>query len=176
LLTLFTIEKQRRMIPMILIVGASGHVGGLIVQRLLAQGMSLRLMSRHQEALAKWSKEGVEIVQGDVRDPHSLNAACQGVTQVITTAHASEGTHGNTPLEVDLLGNRALIAAAKRAGVEHFVFTSTHSAQPDSPRLATKASASVAQNTIPCVRSLPASRTSSDAQFACAPCRVGCSA
>ncbi len=118
---------------MILIVGASGHVGGLIVQRLLAQGMSLRLMSRHPETLAKWSKEGVEIVQGDVRDPHSLDAACQGVTQVVTTAHAGESTRSNTPLEVDLLGNRALIAAAKRAGVEHFVFTSTHSAQPDSP-------------------------------------------
>ena len=118
---------------MILIVGASGHLGSLIVQSLLAQGMSLRLMSRRPETLASWRKQGAEIVQGDVRDPRSLAAAYQGVTRVVTTAHAAEGRRGNTPVEVDLLGNRALIAAAKRAGVEHFVFISAHSAQPDSP-------------------------------------------
>ena len=118
---------------MILIVGASGHLGSLIVERLLAQGMSLRLMSRRPVALIRWREQGVEIVQGDLRDPGSLAVACQGVTQVVTTAHASEGNRGNTPVEVDLLGTRALIAAARGAGVEQFVFISAHSAQPDSP-------------------------------------------
>lgn len=118
---------------MILIVGASGHLGSLIVERLLGEGKSLRLMSRRPEKLARWREQGAEIVQGDLRDPGSLAAACQGVTQVVTTAHAGEGLPGNTPSEVDLLGNRALIEAAKRAGVEHFVFTSTHSARPESP-------------------------------------------
>jgi uncharacterized protein YbjT (DUF2867 family) len=118
---------------MILIVGASGHLGSLIVERLLAQGMSLRLMSRCPETLAAWREQGAEIVQGDLRDPHSLDAACQGITQVVTTVHASEGMHGNTPVKVDLLGNRALIAAARRADVEQFVFISAHSAQADSP-------------------------------------------
>jgi uncharacterized protein YbjT (DUF2867 family) len=118
---------------MILMVGASGHLGSLIVERLLTQGMSVRLMSRRPEILAKWRKEGVEIVEGDLRDAGSLAVACQGVTHVVTTAHASEGMHGNMPVEVDLLGNRALIAAAKGAGVEQFVFISAHSAQPDSP-------------------------------------------
>ena len=118
---------------MILMVGASGRLGSLIVERLFAEGMSLRLLSRRPETLARWRKEGVETVQGDLRDPGSLDAACQGITQVVTTAHAGEGTRGNTPVEVDLLGNRALIAAAKRAGVEQFVFISAHSAQPDSP-------------------------------------------
>jgi NADH dehydrogenase len=118
---------------MILIVGASGHLGSLIVERLLAQGMQLRLLSRRPETLARWREQGVEIIKGDLRDPRSLAAACQGMTQVVTTAHASEGMRGNTPVEVDLLGNRALIAAANRAGVEQFVFISARSAQPDSP-------------------------------------------
>jgi uncharacterized protein YbjT (DUF2867 family) len=118
---------------MILVVGASGHLGSLIVERLLAEGMSLRLMSRRPETLARWHEQGAEIVQGDLRDPRSLVAACQGVTQVVTTAHASEGMRGNTPGEVDLLGNRALIAAARDAGARQFVFISAHSAQPDSP-------------------------------------------
>jgi uncharacterized protein YbjT (DUF2867 family) len=118
---------------MILMVGASGHLGSLIVERLLTQGMSLRLLSRRPETLAKWRKEGVEIFEGDLRDAGSLAVACQGVTHVVTTAHAAEGSLGNTPVEVDLLGNRALIAAAKGAGVEHFVFVSAHSAHPDSP-------------------------------------------
>jgi uncharacterized protein YbjT (DUF2867 family) len=118
---------------MILMVGASGHLGSLIVERLVEQGMPMRLLSRRPETLGRWRVQGVEIVQGDLRDPGSLAAACQGITQVVTTAHAAEGMRGNTPVEVDLLGNRALIAAAKRSGVEHFVFLSAHSAQPDSP-------------------------------------------
>jgi uncharacterized protein YbjT (DUF2867 family) len=116
---------------MILMVGATGHLGSLIVERLLTQGMSLRLMSRRPETLAKWRKEWVEIVEGDLRNAGSLAVACQGVTHVVTTAHAAEGSLGNTPVEVDLLGNRALIAAAKGAGVEHFVFVSAHSAHPN---------------------------------------------
>jgi uncharacterized protein YbjT (DUF2867 family) len=62
---------------MILMVGASGHLGSLIVQSLLAQGMPLRLMSRRPETLARWREQGAEIVQGDLRDPRSLAAACK---------------------------------------------------------------------------------------------------
>jgi uncharacterized protein YbjT (DUF2867 family) len=76
---------------------------------------------------------GADVVAGDLRDPASLSKACQGVTQVITTAHAGEGKGTNGPRRVDEAGNHQLIDAAKAAGVRHFVFISTHGARPDSP-------------------------------------------
>ena len=118
---------------MILIVGASGRLGGVVVQRLLAQGKALRVMTRNRPALAYLEQQGVEIVSGDLRDPASLVSACQGVEQVLAAAHALDGKGNNNPQTVDDIGNRHLIDAAKAAGVKHFVFVSVQGASPDSP-------------------------------------------
>ncbi len=118
---------------MILIVGASGRLGSAVVQHLLAQGESIRAMSRNPTGLAHLKHQGVEIVSGDLRDPDSLARACQGVEQVLTAAHALDGKGDNNPRTVDEMGNRSLIDAAKAAGVEHFIFVSVQGASPDSP-------------------------------------------
>jgi len=118
---------------MILIVGASGRLGGTIARHLLSQGERVRVLTRTPAKLEHLKAPGAEVVGGDLRVPASLSNACQGVEQVITTAHAGEGKGTNVPRSVDEAGNRHLIDAAKAAGVRHFVFISTHSAQPDSP-------------------------------------------
>ena len=118
---------------MILIVGASGRLGGVVVQRLLAQGKALRVMTRNRPALAYLEHQGVEIVSGDLRDPASLVSACQGVEQMLAAAHALDGKGDNNPQTVDDIGNRHLIDAAKAAGVKHFVFISVQGASPDAP-------------------------------------------
>jgi NADH dehydrogenase len=75
---------------------------------------------------------GAEVVTGDLRDARSLEAACHGVDAVVTTATASR--RPDAPIEdVDGDGNLRLIDAARRAGVRHFVFTSTPLASGDSP-------------------------------------------
>ena len=118
---------------MILIVGASGHLGSAVVQHLLVQGKSIRVMTRNPPGLAHLKRQGVEIVSGDLRDPSSLTNACQGVEQVLAAAHALDGKGDNNPRTVDDMGNRYLIDAARAAGVKHFIFVSVQGAGPDSP-------------------------------------------
>jgi uncharacterized protein YbjT (DUF2867 family) len=118
---------------MILIVGASGRLGSVVVQHVLAQGKSIRVMTRNPLSLAHLQQQGVEIVSGDLRDRASLASACQGVEQVLAAAHALDGKGDNNPQTVDDMGNRHLIDAAKAAGVKHFIFVSVQGASPDSP-------------------------------------------
>ena len=118
---------------MILIVGASGRLGSVIVRHVLAQGKSLRVMTRNPLSLAHLKQQGVEIVSGDLRDRASLASACQGIEQVLAAAHALDGKGDNNPRTVDDMGNRHLIDAAKAAGVKHFIFVSVQGASPDSP-------------------------------------------
>jgi len=118
---------------MLLVVGASGRLGGTIARHLLRQGERVRVLTRTPAKLENLKTLGAEVVDGDMRDPASLKSACQGIERVITTAHAGEGKGTNVPRSVDAAGNRHLIDAANAAGVRHFVFISTHSARPDSP-------------------------------------------
>jgi len=72
-------------------------------------------------------------VQGDLKDRASLDAACAGVTTVITTANAARRGGADTVESVDLAGNLALIDAARQAGVRHFIFVSAAAVDEASP-------------------------------------------
>ena len=113
---------------MILVVGSSGMLGGMIARKLVAKGAKVRLLVRQPTAIS-----GAETVTGDLKDRASLDAACRGVTTVITTANAVQRGGDDTIESVDIAGNRSLIDAAKKAGVKQFVFTSTAAADESSP-------------------------------------------
>lgn len=118
---------------MILIVGASGRLGGMVARRLLADGEAIRTMSRAPEKLAALSSAGAEVVAGDLRDPASLRRACQGVDALLSAAHAFDGKGANNTHTVDDQGVRHLIEAAREAGVGHFVLMSILGASADHP-------------------------------------------
>jgi NADH dehydrogenase len=121
---------------MILVVGATGTLGGRITRDLLAKGKAVRILVRDRSpstALAvagmATSAEslvaaGAEAVTGDLADRAALDAACAGVDTVISTATA---TKRNGDLEaVDLNGTLSLIDAARRARVHRFIYTSAY--------------------------------------------------
>ena len=119
---------------MILVVGASGALGSIVCQRLLENGETVRAISREPETrLASLKEQGAETVQGDLRDPQSLQRACHDVTQVVASAHALFGRGDERSELVDAKGQQDLIDAAKTAGVAHFVLVSVRGASPDSP-------------------------------------------
>jgi uncharacterized protein YbjT (DUF2867 family) len=109
---------------MILIVGASGVLGGTTARFLLAQGRSVRAMTRRADALSTLRQLGADIVTGDMLDPASLERACAGARQVLVTANSFLGSGATSPERVDAPGYRNVFAAAERAGVEHIVFVS----------------------------------------------------
>jgi len=74
---------------MILVVGATGLLGGAICSRLSERGESVRALARKTSDPARVQRLkslGVEVVQGDLKDRASLEAACRGSTTVISTA------------------------------------------------------------------------------------------
>jgi uncharacterized protein YbjT (DUF2867 family) len=109
---------------MILVVGASGKLGGAVARRLIDEGEGVRAMSRTPARLEPLRRLGAETVGGDLTDRRSLERACDGVDRVLAAAHAFVGTGGNSMRRVDDEGNRRLIDVARAAGVGHFVFTS----------------------------------------------------
>ena len=70
---------------------------------------------------------------GDLKEPDSLKAICEGVDTIITTANAIAREGEDNVQTVDLQGNHNLIDAAKAAGVQHFIFVSVLNADPSSP-------------------------------------------
>ncbi len=118
---------------MILVVGATGQLGGLIAQMLLGQGKQVRTLVRPGSAYEPLVAAGAQAVTGDLKDPDSLVAACQGVDAIVTTAN-SVGRGGEDNVEsVDDAGNANLVEAAQAAGVRHFLFISALGADPEHP-------------------------------------------
>ena len=114
----------------ILVVGATGELGGRVVQLVLEHGHEVRALVRPGTNAATLRQQGVQIVRGDLTDRGSLIAACEAIDVVIVTATAMTARRGAgrrrpTIDDVDNLGLRALIEAAERAGVQRFVYVSS---------------------------------------------------
>ena len=118
---------------MILVVGSTGQLGGLIARRLLQRGDPVRIMVRETSDHAALVDAGATRVVGDLKDAESIARAVDGVETLITTANSARRTGADDVRNVDLDGNGRLIEAARNAGVERFVFTSAIGSTPDSP-------------------------------------------
>lgn len=113
---------------MILVVGSTGFLGIQICRLLCAKGESVRALVRStsdQNKTDYLKSLGIELVYGDLKDQASLNAACQGVNAVITTATSIVSRQPDDSLyKTDQEGQLALVNAARASGVAHFVYIS----------------------------------------------------
>jgi uncharacterized protein YbjT (DUF2867 family) len=108
-------------------------LGGRIAAGLLDRGDDVRILVRDPASVEALVGAGAEAVTGDLKDPASLRAACEGVDAVVTTANAAQRGGEDTIESVDLHGNAALVDAAADAGVQRFVFVSALAADATSP-------------------------------------------
>ena len=118
---------------MILIVGATGTVGGMVTRRLLEQGQDVRILVREGSDFQPLVQAGAQPIVGDLKDGASLDGAVQGIETVLTTANSASRGGEDTVETVEMEGNRRLIDAARQGGVKHFIFTSAMGAAVDSP-------------------------------------------
>lgn len=117
---------------MILIAGATGHLGTALVELLTLHGRRVRLLTRDPSRARRLLAKDHELVTGDVCKPPSLTSALVGVETVVS-AVTGFGPGGGGPRAVDLHGNENLIAAAEAAEVKHFILVSMYGARPDHP-------------------------------------------
>jgi uncharacterized protein YbjT (DUF2867 family) len=110
---------------MVLVVGATGQVGNLIVSELVARGRPVRALVRSARQAEDLRAAGADVVPADLREPASLDAAVDGQEAIVATANVvAPSRPGDTSRSVEERGYEALVERAVRAGVRRFVYTS----------------------------------------------------
>src|SRR5258708_27864758 len=117
---------------MILVAGGTGHLGGELIPRLMARGTGVRILTRDPARARRRLGSSPEFVEGDVRNPDSLEIAMRGIDAVVS-AITGFGPGGDGPRSVDFEGNRNLIRVADAAGVDRFLLMSMRGAAAGPP-------------------------------------------
>jgi len=107
---------------MILVIGATGNIGGEVVKQLLEVGAPVRVLARDPAKAAAKLGAGVEVVHGDLDAPETLGPAFARVSKafVVSTGPELARLDGNA------------VDAAKAAGVAHVVLLSVLAAETES--------------------------------------------
>ncbi len=114
----------------ILVVGATGRVGGAAVENLLREGFEVRALVRRPEKGERLRALGAELAVGDATAPDTLEPAVRGCSGVFSALGAGPGRGASE--DVEYRGNLNLLSAARSAGVGRFVYSSVLMA--DHPR------------------------------------------
>ncbi|MBB5911604.1 uncharacterized protein YbjT (DUF2867 family) [Nocardia transvalensis] len=121
----------------ILITGATGKQGGATARHLLTGGRRVRALVRNPAATAAraLAAAGAELVVGDFDDPASIDAAVSGVRGVFAVP-PNPFDPSVTDKDIEARRGERLVEAARRAGVDHIVFTGIGSFSGDDERIA----------------------------------------
>ncbi len=151
-----------------LVTGAGGFIGSHLVEALLERGAAVKALVRYNsrnhwgwlEASRGRLGRGLEVVAGDVRDPHQMLdavAGCDAVFHLAALIGIPYSVHAPASyIETNVAGTQNVATAAVRHGVKAFIHTSTsetygtaqyepmdekHPLQPHSPYAASKVAA-----------------------------------
>lgn len=121
----------------ILVTGADGFIGSHLVERLVRDGHDVRALVLYN-SFGSWGwldhastdvKEQLEVVSGDIRDPHGVRAAMQGCAVVLHLAALIAIPYSyhspSTYVETNVGGTLNVVQAARDLGVDLVVHTST---------------------------------------------------
>jgi uncharacterized protein YbjT (DUF2867 family) len=116
----------------VLVVGATGQLGGVITGKLISSGAKVRALARNRDRLARFAP-GAEIAAVDLRDLSKLTEACRGIDQIVATANNNMGKGPTSPTRTDLGAYQNLCAAARNTGVRRLIYVSYKGVSQDAP-------------------------------------------
>ena len=110
-----------------LVTGATGFVGAAIAKTLLASGWQVRVLARAGSDRGNLRQLAAEVVEGDLNDLRSLEQALEGCTALFhAAADYRLGARDPRPLYLtNVEGTRNILNAARTAGVQRTVYTSS---------------------------------------------------
>jgi dihydroflavonol-4-reductase len=120
-------QRERRNVMTTLVTGAAGFLGSHVARQLVARGEEVRVLLRPTSTNRAITDLSLEYVTGDLRDPASLDRALTGVKRVFHVAadYRLWARRSKEIYDSNVGGTKNMLAAAKRAGVEQFIYTST---------------------------------------------------
>ena len=110
-----------------LVTGAAGFLGSHVARQLVARGEDVRVLVRASTSNRAISDLSLEYVTGDLRDQSSLARAMNGVQRIFHVA-ADYRLWSKNPQDIydsNVGGTKNLLAAARHAGVQKLIYTST---------------------------------------------------
>jgi uncharacterized protein YbjT (DUF2867 family) len=110
----------------VLVTGATGRQGGAVIRHMLPKGWRLRALTFRADgsAVQRLTSQGVEVVRGDLEDPASLERAVRGVYGVYSVQD-----FWSVGAKREVQQGKNMADAARKAGVEHFVYSSVGGAE-----------------------------------------------
>src|SRR5882757_4230955 len=110
-----------------LVTGAAGFLGSHVTRQLVVRGDDVRVLLRASSTNRAVADLPLEYVTGDLRDPASLERAMKGVKRVFHVAadYRLWAKRKQDIYDSNVGGTKNLLDAAKRAGVEQLIYTST---------------------------------------------------
>jgi dihydroflavonol-4-reductase len=110
-----------------LVTGAAGFLGSHVTRQLVARGETVRVLMRASSTNRAIADLPLEYVTGDLREAASLDRAMTGVKRVFHVAadYRLWAKRSQDIYDSNVGGTKNLLDAAKRAGVEQLIYTST---------------------------------------------------
>jgi 2-alkyl-3-oxoalkanoate reductase len=108
------------------VTGATGFLGGAVLRRLAAQGVSVRALARPSERADHLESAGVEVVRGDLQDISAITRAVADAEIVYHVAAMVEAPGDLADfIDANRGGTERVFHAALQQGVRHIVYTSS---------------------------------------------------
>jgi dihydroflavonol-4-reductase len=110
-----------------LVTGATGHIGNVLVRKLLGRGEKVRALIPRGESREPLKGLDVEAVEGNVLDLDSVFASMRGVRGIFHLAGVISIMPGPNPFvrKVNVDGTKNILCAAQELGVDKVVYTSS---------------------------------------------------
>ncbi len=121
---------------MIVVTGATGHIGNVLVRKLLEEGEKVRVFLPPSESVAPFDGESIEIAVGDIRNFHEVERALKGADYVFHLAGIISITPGKEKImyDINVGGTRNIVKACLKNDIKRLIYTSSIHAFPDLPK------------------------------------------